>query len=513
MIDIIKEFLSYDIYEGITVKFVCIILLSIVVGRILDSLTLWMLNRFITKSERKALDKKQEKKKVEVEEGEGRPRWSLLNSQFALTLSALRIDILKCLKKPLHVFWLTVGCSFGLYFVKIPEKFENVCGYIFTALHVISLWCIIWFILNVTNQIVMPRTKARAKKSSTPIDEILYPMLITLFKIVLICFGVLIVIEACGGDVSNILATLGIGGAALALASKDTLANFFGSLVILLDNPFVIGDWVTINGYEGNIHEIRLRTTTIKTFDDTIVTIPNSLLTNTQIDTRGKYKSKMDCSFGVLYSTKPEQIDRIVSELEEYINNLSKGEERKFEPKNYIYFSGFGESCMNITAVLYTHNTNYKEHVKLKHQVLLEIIRIVNRAGTGFAFPTRTLELPAKPIKVAFDDGLDDSAVAERAEDETLESVLTQVLTEGNRDEEAPGDDQESSVSLDESPVETLTESPESLVLTEGSLSSASEIIEAESMTEPDPVECSDEITEEITENKENKDSETVSDS
>lgn len=433
MFEYIKESLGYDIYGGITVKFVCIILLSVIIGRIMDALTVWLLNRFITKSEKRVLDKAQDE---ETKGENSRPRWSIFNSQVTLTISALRVDILKCLKKPLHVFWVTVGCSFGLYFVKIPERFVEICDYIFTALHLISLWCIIWFILNVTNQIVMPRTKARARKSSTPIDEILYPMLITLFKVFIISFGVMIVIEACGGDVSKILATLGIGGAALALASKDTLANFFGSLVILLDNPFVLGDWVTINGFEGNIHEIRLRTTKVRTFDDTIVTIPNSLLTNTQIDTRGKYKSKMDCSFGVLYSTTPEQIEKIVNELESYIHEQAIGEERKFEPKTYIYFSGFGDSSMNITVVLYTHNTSYKEHVKLKHQVLLEIIRIVKRVGTGFAFPTRTIDLPSEPIRISFNDRIDEPSLEKCAEDETLESILTKVLTNNQKDDE-----------------------------------------------------------------------------
>ena len=414
--DWIKEFLKYDLHNGITVGFVTIIVLSILFGRIMDSLTVKLLTVFIRRTEKRVLENKRA----------GKPTAA---GGFFMTVSILRAEILKCLKRPLHLFWLTAGCSLGLYFAEIPSDYKTVFGYVFTALRIINVWCIIWFIHNILSQIVSPRAMEKAKKSDTPIDEVLYPMLINVAKAVIIIVGVLFLIDSCGGDISKILATLGLGAAALALASKDTLANIFGSLVVLFDHPFAIGDWVTINGFEGSVEEIRLRTTKIRTFDDTIVTIPNSLLTNTQIDKRGKYKMKMDCSFGVLYSTTPEQLDQIVKDIEAYIaeNAVEKDsrghvlKEGKYEKKNFVYVSGFGASSIDITVVAYTFNTVYKQHVKLKHEFMLEIIRIVLRAGTSFAFPTRTIDFPTAPIQIALQDA---------QHDETWETLLPQAHVE-----------------------------------------------------------------------------------
>jgi len=426
---------------GFTVKDIGIVLLFCLLGHIFNKLTLWAINRWIKRAEARLELQKQieaqaaecEKKRLEAckdlqntddskqdsnksgvassENNESTPKRSALFVNGVIkTISNLQSEILKSLRRPLNIFWLTVGSSIGLYIINIPEEAKEFFSYIFLALKAIGIWCIIWFLINITDDVVMPRAKQRAKASETPIDEVLYPMLITLFKWAVVAIGILTIFQEFGYSVSTLVAGLGLGGAAIALAAKDTLANIFGSVVILLDHPFVLGDWVTINGCEGNIAEIHLRTTKIKTFDDTIVSIPNSILTNTQIDTRGKYKAKMDCSFGVYYSTTPEQIELIVEKIEKYINDQSIGPDRKYESKHYVYFSGFGDSSLNITVVAYTHETSYKEHVKLKHKFLLEIIRIVNEVGTGFAFPTRTLDMPQTPIRVELEQPTPNSA-------------------------------------------------------------------------------------------------------
>ncbi len=440
-----NDFFSQLVF-GFSVKDISIVLLFCLLGHIFNKLTLWAINHWIRRAEARleqqqliedqiSKEEKQHQNVAQTPQTNDQPQQphdavdpnadlpkssKIFANGIIKTISNLQSEILKSLKKPLNIFWLTVGSSIGLYIIDIPEPLTDFFSYIFLALKSIGIWCVIWFLLNITNDVVMPRAKQRAKASETPIDEVLYPMLITLFKWAVVATGILTIFQEFGYKLSTLIAGLGLGGAAIALAAKDTIANIFGSVVILLDHPFVLGDWVTINGCEGNIAEIHLRTTKIKTFDDTIVSIPNSILTNTQIDTRGKYKAKMDCSFGVYYSTTPEQIETIVEKIENYINAQAIGPNRIYEPKHYVYFSGFGESSLNITVVAYTHETSYKEHVKLKHKFLLEIIRIVNEVGTGFAFPTRTLDMPQTPIRVELETPAQPSAFKLPTETEKL---------------------------------------------------------------------------------------------
>ena len=179
-----------------------------------------------------------------------------------------------------------------------------------------------------------------------------------------------------------------IGSAAIALAAKDTLANFFGSLVVFFDHPFDIGDWVSLNGVEGTVEEIRLRSTVIRTFENSIILMPNQMLTNTYIDNFERRKCrKMDCSFGVLYSTTQAQLEMIIDGIKKHLAENPN----IYTSSYYVAFNGFGASSLDITVIAYTHHTSKADHMADKQNFMFEIMRIVEAAQTGFAFPTQTI--------------------------------------------------------------------------------------------------------------------------
>ena len=164
-----------------------------------------------------------------------------------------------------------------------------------------------------------------------------------------------------------------------------------------------MGDWISINGVEGEVCEIRIRTTLIRTVENSIITIPNSQLTSTHIDNFGRRTSRrMDCSFGVYYNTTADQIESIVSQITQHVLD----HQDIFTSTYWIAFNGFGDSSLDISVTVYTHETSKAKHMALKQQFLVTIMRIVEANGTGFAFPTRTLDMSSlgqQPLRVAID--------------------------------------------------------------------------------------------------------------
>ncbi|MBO4349987.1 MAG: mechanosensitive ion channel family protein [Proteobacteria bacterium] len=409
------DFLSYSIFE-ISIQDVLIVLLFVFLGLMADKFSLWLINLLLKHYQlhKEFLRKQQEEEEEARKSGEypeadkdgpTKSRPSLLSLKTIQNFS----KGIEALKKPLHVFCVTVGCSLGLTIMKTPSWGEEFFKIITTALEAISTWCLIWFLLNLIKSVFTPIALEKAKNNGIHLGEMLVPILMSILRGILMIIGVLFVAQNMGYSISSLLAGLGLGGAAIALASKDTLSNVFGSFVILFDQPFDIGDWVTIDGISGTVEDISMRSTKIRTFDDTVVVIPNQLLTTTKIDRRGKVKTKMDCNFGVLYSTTVDQLRTIVTNIENYIETHP---DEFITNKHYVHFNEFGAASLNVTVVAYTNQTKYKEHVKLKQEFMFAIMNIVREAGTEFAFPTQTLDFPKEPIQIAISHESDDSKVS-----------------------------------------------------------------------------------------------------
>ena len=357
--DTIKTILNYSLAE-ISIGDILILVGCLLGALLLDKLTQWFAKR---------IEKKlQAKKKT----------------------AAYAAVFLTSLKKPLHLLFMTIGCTFGLFLIDTPSWGTEVFAAIKNILGGIAIWCVVWYLLFITDKIA-DLMGDKANETSSKIDDMAVPIIRGLVKFIIISIGALVIIQNLGYSVSSILTGLGIGGAAVALASKDTLANFFGAIVVFIDHPFDLGDWVQLNGVEGTVEEIRMRTTLIRTFDHSVVTIPNSLLSNTSINNYQRRKlRRLDSNFGVLYSTKAAQIEKIVADLKAYV----AANPEMFSPNCYIGFGGFGDSSLDIFVTVYSVKTAWADFCVVRQTFLLEIMRIVENAGTGFAFPTRTLDFP-----------------------------------------------------------------------------------------------------------------------
>ena len=208
------------------------------------------------------------------------------------------------------------------------------------------------------------------------------------FKVLILILIGLMVLQNMGYNVTSLLAGLGIGGVAAALAAKDTLSNIFASFAILFDRPFVVGDWIQFDKTEGTVESIGFRSTQIKTFYDSVVSIPNFVLANQNVDNMGKRKFRRTrFTLGIQYSTPPEQIKAFIEGIKKIILSQEKTKKDYYQ----VSFSGYADSSLNIFVNLFLQVKNWNEELELRELIFLEILELAQKLKVEFAFPSQSL--------------------------------------------------------------------------------------------------------------------------
>lgn len=215
---------------------------------------------------------------------------------------------------------------------------------------------------------------------------------ITKYTIYTISF--LVILDTLGANITAVVASLGIGGAALAFASKDTIANFFGSVSLIVDRPFIVGDWITAAGVEGVVEFIGFRSTRIRTFPRTVVSIPNSVLANATVENWSKRnKRRYSATLGMTYSATPEQMEAIVEDIKTILRNNSRVDQSDIR----VSFSGFGDSSLDISVLYYLFDISPIPFAEDVQKINLDIMRAVQKRGLSFAFPSRSIYVESVP--------------------------------------------------------------------------------------------------------------------
>lgn len=212
--------------------------------------------------------------------------------------------------------------------------------------------------------------------------------LANILKIVVIAFGVVMVISELGYNVNGLLTGLGVGGLAVSLAAQDAVGNLISGFIIIFDKPFKVGDLIESATVKGFVEEVTMRSTKIRTLDDSVITVPNSTLTKeavTNISMMDKRRIKM--TFGLVYSTTNETIEKVRNEIQKYIVD---NKDILPEPCR-IHFREFGDSALNFEVVCYTETSDMDEYLKIENELNLAIKKIIENNDTDFAFPTQTV--------------------------------------------------------------------------------------------------------------------------
>ena len=214
-----------------------------------------------------------------------------------------------------------------------------------------------------------------------------------LLRITVLISGLLIIMQSMGYSVSGILAFGGVGGLAVGYAAKDMLANFFGGLMIYMDKPFRVGDWVRSpdREIEGTVHYIGWRQTQITTFDKRPLYVPNSTFMNISVENPSRMENRrIKETIGLRYSDG-RKVSVILMEIREYLHASPFIDQDKIIMVN---FNAFGASSLDFFIYCFTKTTDWAQYHMEKEQVLLDIMNIIHRNGADIAFPTQTIDLP-----------------------------------------------------------------------------------------------------------------------
>jgi len=220
----------------------------------------------------------------------------------------------------------------------------------------------------------------------------LVPLVGTTLRIFIIIIGGMIVIQNLTGlQLGPLIASLGIGGLAVALAAKESIANFFGTLTILFDKPFQVGERIVIDNYDGTVESVGFRSTRIRTLTGHQVSIPNEKVVNSALENIGRRPHiRWLTNITITYDTPPDKVEKAVKIIEDILEN-HEGMNKDFPPR--IYFNNFNDCSLNIMVVAWYHPPEYWTYQAWIQKTCFEIMREFEKEGIEFAFPTQTLYL------------------------------------------------------------------------------------------------------------------------
>lgn len=294
------------------------------------------------------------------------------------------VDLEKGFVLPIRIALMAWVWVLGLSLLVLPAAaftYLNIIAESITA--VAAVWAF-YRLIDIAGAILMKRAEATENK----LDDLLVPFASRTLKVFTVCVGVVYVAQSMGFNPTTLITGLGIGGLAVALAAKDALSNVFGSLTILLDQPFQIGDWIKVGDVEGNVEYVGMRSTRIRTFYNSLLTVPNSELITSSIDNLGarRYR-RIKCHLSLTYDTPPEKIDAFCEGVRELIRR------HPYTRKDYFhcYFNVYGAHSLDVLLYCFLATPDWPTELRERHRLFNDILRLAHTLGIEFAFPTQTL--------------------------------------------------------------------------------------------------------------------------
>ncbi len=292
-----------------------------------------------------------------------------------------------CFKKP--VFY-TIRCL-GIYFLVLSFPFSlNISLFLSPILKlfidVVFILAISVSLVNLINyyHIFFPNAAQKIEEKSKTISV----FFINIVKALIVALTVIMLLNEFGFDVAGLITGLGLTGLTFALAAQDTASNFFSGVMILIDKPFKVGDWIAGAGIEGVVEEINFRSSRVRTFDNALITVPNNKLSNDSITNWTLMNlRKTKFTIGLVYSTKKDTMQKIIDEITQ---ELSKITDIKTDTI-IVRFDNYSASSLDILIQYHSFPIPLPEHLLLKEKVQYIIMDIVEKEDTDFAFQTFTV--------------------------------------------------------------------------------------------------------------------------
>lgn len=308
-----------------------------------------------------------------------------------------RWEILNVLTTPVILLAVLTSCFLFFFPVlkSLPRNLHDMdMRFFYAAVTLIIAWGVFGLVSVMDRKI-----RQFAERNDNTLDNLTVSMIGNTLKIAIAITTVLFIGQNIFHlDITALLAGAGVIGLAIALAAKDTVSNFFGTIVIIADCPFRLGDRIKAGDVNGIVTHVGMRSSKITTADESVYTIPNSMLTNTtvcNVNRSGRIKHVMD--IGLTYDTAPEQMEQAMKILHEITDNFHGPDAAGYAP--HIFFSQFAASSMNIHVIMWFKTNSFIEEEALLNELNMTILKRFNEAGLSMAYPTQTIYLENVPPK------------------------------------------------------------------------------------------------------------------
>ncbi len=313
----------------------------------------------------------------------------LMTSGFSETSHESLIPI----ARPVSVFIIVLLLVLFVPVLQLPPSYSH---YVIMSLRVMLPLMGTIIVYRFVNVLAVYLSKLAERTDST-LDDQMVPLIRKTLKTFVVITGTLFILENLEVPILPLLTGLSIGGLAFALAAQDTIKNFFGSLMIFIDRPFQIGDWVTSGDVDGTVEEVGFRSSRVRTFRNSLMYIPNGKLADSTIDNHGlrKYR-RFYTKIGITYDTPPALMETFVEGLRQIVKKHPNTNKENY----HIYFNDLGASSLEILFYIFFEVPTWGEELQARHEVLLDIMKLGEKLGVNFAFPTQTLHVenfPGKP--------------------------------------------------------------------------------------------------------------------
>ncbi|SDD49782.1 MscS family membrane protein [Paenibacillus sp. UNCCL117] len=292
------------------------------------------------------------------------------------------------LEKPIRLLFVVAGVYLATaYLVPAHTEFRLVLDKLFRSA---AIGLVGWGIFNISAASSLLLLEGVSKRLGLDESSMLLPFLSRVLRFVIVLFSVTLIATEWGFSINGVVAGMGLGSLAVALAAKDTLGNIFGGIVIIMEKPFAKNDWILTPSVEGFVEDITFRSTQIRTFADSVVTVPNATLAAQPITNWSRMgKRRISFTLGVALDSDRNRLASAIDRMEA----LLTGNE-EIDPKTImVKFTEFNESSLGIFFYFFTKTTVWAEYLTVRQEMNLAIMRILEEEGIRLAYPAQRVFL------------------------------------------------------------------------------------------------------------------------
>jgi len=296
------------------------------------------------------------------------------------TKTDLDSAILNAFEGPIRNLILAAGLFLALHYLPLPDAVMASVSNFFRSVIIVLL---VWSIYNLAGG------KAYTRVSETlNIDYSLSLFASKVLRFLIVALAIIIIAQEWDYDVSGLLAGLGLGGLAFALAAQDTVSNVFGGIIIVMDKPFSVGDWILTPSVEGTVEEMSFRSTRVRTFANALVTVPNKVVANEAITNWTRMnKRRIFFRLGVTYTTPRHKLQNCVNRIKDLLEN-----HQEVHPDLImVRFEQFNDNSLDIFIYFFTKTKVWSEFLEIKEEINFKIMEILEEEGVSVAFPSRSI--------------------------------------------------------------------------------------------------------------------------